>query len=170
MEMDPVLHLRYLSWSIALVLDAVKKLPPEEYTKDRGSSYGGIKGTLVHMFQADMVWFSRLVGKPFAKITDVPVPESLYELEQEWMALHERSRKWIAQLQPNQFSIEIGYTNTQGVSYRTPIWQIVLHLVNHSTMHRGQVVGMLRQAGVKPPNTDLIGYYRSLESRAEPVR
>ena len=36
--------------------------------------------------------------------------------------------------------IEIGYTNSQGVPYRTPLWQIVLHVVNHSTHHRGQVV------------------------------
>src|SRR3954471_23808357 len=166
MEMDPILHLRYLTWSITLVLDAVKQLSPEEYAKHRGSSYGGIQGTLEHIYQADMVWFSRLAGEPFAKISDVPVPASFQDLEREWLALLQRIQNWMSQLQPHQFGIEIRYSNSQGVAYSTPIWQIVLHLVNHSTYHRGQVITMLRQAGMKAPTTDLIVYYRSLETLA----
>jgi uncharacterized damage-inducible protein DinB len=42
----------------------------------------------------------------------------------------------------------------------SPIWQIVLHLVNHATLHRGQVMAMLRQLGAVPPPTDLMVYYR----------
>ena len=63
-----------------LTLDAAKKLPSAEYEKDRGSSHGGIKGTLEHIFRADNVWFSRVAGEPFAKISDIVVPESLEEL------------------------------------------------------------------------------------------
>ena len=40
-----------------------------------------------------------------------------------------------------------------------PAWQIVMHVVNHGTLHRGQIVGMLRQLGVKPPSTDIVFYY-----------
>ena len=40
-----------------------------------------------------------------------------------------------------------------------PAWQIVMHVVNHGTLHRGQIVGMLRQLGVKPPATDIVFYY-----------
>ena len=40
-----------------------------------------------------------------------------------------------------------------------PAWQIVMHLVNHGTLHRGQFVGMLRQLGVKPPTTDILFYF-----------
>ena len=162
MEMDPVLHLRYLAWANNLILDAVQQLPASEYEKDRGSSHGGIKGTLEHMYRADMVWFSRVAGEPFANIADVPVPDSFRELRHEWLALHERWQKWIGQLSGNQFGIDIRYTNSLGVAYSTPIWQVLLHLASHSTYHRGQIVTMLRQSGVKPPGTDLIMFYRSL--------
>src|SRR3954470_24763643 len=87
MEMDPLLHLRYLSWATVLILEAAKQMPPAEFEKDRGSSYGGIKGTLEHIFRADNVWFSRVVGEPFANIADVPVPTTFAELESEWMKL-----------------------------------------------------------------------------------
>jgi uncharacterized damage-inducible protein DinB len=40
-----------------------------------------------------------------------------------------------------------------------PAWQIVMHVVNHGTLHRGQIVSMLRQFGVKPPATDIVFYY-----------
>jgi uncharacterized damage-inducible protein DinB len=163
MEMDPLLHLRYLAWATALILDAAKQLPPEEYEKDRGSSHGGIKGTLDHIFRADTLWFSRVAGEPFGNIADVAIPDSLPALQKQWLALLDRWQNWFQQLEPNQYGIQVRYTNSQGVPFSTPLWQIVLHLVNHSTLHRGQVVTMMRQAGVKPPATDLIAFYRSLE-------
>jgi uncharacterized damage-inducible protein DinB len=165
MEMDPILHLRYLTWATQLVLDGVKVMPAAEYEKDRGSSHGGIKGTLEHMFRADTLWFSRVSGEPFGKISDIEVPATLDEIEKQWIQLFSRWQKWMAQLSSNQFGIEVRYTNSQGVPFSTPLWQIVLHLVNHSTMHRGQVVTMMRQAGMKPPLTDLIAYYREMETQ-----
>jgi uncharacterized damage-inducible protein DinB len=161
--MDPLLHLRYLAWATALILDAAKQLPPEEYEKDRGSSHGGIKGTLDHIFRADTLWFSRVAGEPFGNIADVAIPDSLPALQKQWLALLDRWQNWFQQLEPNQYGIQVRYTNSQGVPFSTPLWQIVLHLVNHSTLHRGQVLTMMRQAGVKPPATDLIAFYRSLE-------
>jgi uncharacterized damage-inducible protein DinB len=162
MEMDPLLHLRYLSWADNLILDAVQQLPAAEYEKDRGSSHGGIKGTLAHMYRADMVWFSRVAGEPFANIADVPVPEPFRELRHEWLTLHERWQNWIAQLGSNQFGIAIRYSNSQGAACSTPIWQVLLHLASHGAYHRGQVATMLRQAGVKPPGTDFLMFYRCL--------
>jgi uncharacterized damage-inducible protein DinB len=165
MEMDPILHLRYHAWATAQILNAVKALPPEEFKKDRGTSHAGIETTLHHIFKADNVWFSRIAGEPYGNINDVPVPATLGELEKEWLSLLERLQNWYQQLEPNQFGIEIRYSNSQGIPFSTPLWQVLLHLVNHGTMHRGQVVAMLRQAGVKPPGTDLIMYYRSLEAK-----
>ena len=46
----------------------------------------------------------------------------------------------------------------------SPLWQMVLHIVNHGTHHRGQITHMLRQLGQKPVNLDLIGYYRRQSS------
>ena len=163
MEMDSLLHLRYLAWATSLILDAVKQLPSAEFEKDRGNSHGGIKTTLHHMFRADTLWFSRVAGEPFGNIADVIVPDALPELEKEWLTLMARWQNWFQQLESTQYGIQVRYTNSQGMPYSTPLWQIVLHLVNHSTHHRGQVVTMMRQAGAKPPTTDLILFYRSLE-------
>lgn len=56
----------------------------------------------------------------------------------------------------------IAYRDTKGNPYASPVWQILLHLTNHGTYHRGQVSNMLRQLGRTPAPQDLIVYYRSL--------
>jgi uncharacterized damage-inducible protein DinB len=52
------------------------------------------------------------------------------------------------------------YHDSRGNPWTTPRWKIVLHVVNHGTHHRGQVSGFLRTMGHKPPQLDLIAYYR----------
>ena len=53
------------------------------------------------------------------------------------------------------------YRLVSGATGRSPLWQMVHHLINHGTYHRGQVTTLLRQIGAKPPETtDMIGFYR----------
>ena len=58
----------------------------------------------------------------------------------------------------------ITFKMLNGNPAEAPLTHVVLHVVNHATLHRGQVVAMIRQLGVKPPATDLIGYYRELKA------
>ena len=51
-------------------------------------------------------------------------------------------------------------------SSRSPLWQLVQHVTNHSTYHRGQVVTFLRQLGAKPAATDLVAWDREKGARA----
>ena len=54
---------------------------------------------------------------------------------------------------------EISYKNTKGISYSLELWKQMLHVSNHSSYHRGQVVTMLRQLKKIPPSLDMIHYY-----------
>ncbi|HEY0810552.1 MAG TPA: DinB family protein, partial [Longimicrobiales bacterium] len=54
----------------------------------------------------------------------------------------------------------VSYRNFKGESHANPLWQLLRHLVNHSTYHRGQVTTMLRQVGHEPVSTDLVLFYR----------
>jgi uncharacterized damage-inducible protein DinB len=51
-------------------------------------------------------------------------------------------------------------TTARTGSYRSSYWQMIQHVVDHSSYHRGQIVTMLRQFGVTPPSTGLIRFYR----------
>ena len=65
-----------------------------------------------------------------------------------------------AGLSEADWSREASYKTLAGKPFNTPLWQIVLHVVNHGSYHRGQVTNMLRQLGVKPVNLDLVRFYR----------
>ena len=84
----------------------------------------------------------------------------------DWQNLQENWEKWSEGLSDCDLDRDANYTLLDGTPFTTPVWQIVLHLVNHATLHRGQVMAMLRQLGTKPPATDLIFYYRELKAAA----
>ena len=53
-------------------------------------------------------------------------------------------------------------TTSQGGQFADPYWQMIQHVVDHSSYHRGQIVTMLRQLGATPPNTGMIRFYREM--------
>lgn len=151
-------HLRFSAWATARLLEAAAALPAEELQRDRGSSHGGIEGTLAHAFQGDRNWLSRLTENPHRMtMMDPDEVHDLAFLRREWPRLHEQWLAWAGSAIPDDV---IWYKSFAGREFQNPVWQIVLHVVNHATQHRGQVSAMLRMAGVAPPATDLIAFYR----------
>ncbi len=152
-------HLQFTAWAIKLLVDAASALSGEELTRDFATADKSVLGTLVHVFAADRIWYSRVVGPPQGFFIR-PEDHSLDVLRAEWPALHERWLAHAAQLTPEAIESVVKYKDLRGNEHGQPQWQILLHMVNHGSHHRGQVSGFLRAMGHKPPVTDLIYYYR----------
>ena len=69
--------------------------------------------------------------------------------------------------QNEDFARVYEYKTTPGVPQAAPAWQMLQHLANHGSYHRGQIATMLRQLGAKPQGTDLIGFYRERAAQAK---
>ena len=143
-------HLRYSEWASRRLLDAALQLPPERFERDLGVANRSIRGTLEHIMMADRAWIGRVLGITIE-------PETL---ETQWPQIHQRWTDFAAGISDEDLTRVIAYKDLKGNPYETPLWQIVLHVVNHGTLHRGQVMAMFRQLGVAPPPTDLIFFYR----------
>ena len=156
------LHLRYTAWASARLVEAASKLTPAELTHDFKTSEKSVVGTLAHTFAADRVWWHRVNGTVPAKFIDPEKDFLLETLQTEWPALLAQWEQFIAAKDESALAGKIEYKDLKGNPYGTPLWQIVLHLVNHGTHHRGQASGMIRSLGHTPPPLDLIAYYRSL--------
>jgi uncharacterized damage-inducible protein DinB len=155
------MHLDYTTWASARLLEAAGKLSNEELTRDFGTADKNVVGTLAHVFAADRVWMARIQGQPPAKfITDAD--RDLALLNREWPALLDVWQQWAGGLTAENITTTASYKDLKGNSYATPWWQIVLHVVNHGTHHRGQASGFLRAMGHVPPPLDLMAYYRTL--------
>ena len=156
------LHLRYSAWASRKLVEAVRALPDADLEKPVGISHSSLRGTLAHILWADWLWFGRVV-EPMEKPGETRAAiETLWpELQQKWIA-------WAESAGDAELNRVVEYRSIlDNRMARTPAWQIVLHVVNHATLHRGQVMGMLRQRRIDPPHTDLMFYYRELAARAD---
>ncbi len=156
----------YNSWANHRSLDACAPLTGEQFTRDLASSFRSLRDTLVHIFAAEWIWLerwhNRLPGTP-------PVAADFPDLE----AVRRRSAEidrglidYVASLTQEDLQRILNYKTMAGVPQSQPVWQMLQHLANHSTYHRGQVATMLRQLGVKPISTDLIAFYRDRAAQA----
>lgn len=157
-------HLDYTTWASARLVAAAGALPPEELTRDFGTADRSILGTLVHVYAGDRIWLNRIKGNPPARFIDPEKDMRLETLRDDWPKLLEEWRSWATGLTDESLGARLAYKDLKGNAYETPAWQIVLHIVNHATHHRGQVSGFLRAMGHTPPPLDLIAYYRSLQA------
>lgn len=147
-------------WATDRMLEVVASLNEEQYAKNLGSSHGGIRGTLIHTYGADWIWLERWKGtSPTSGITEEEIP-TFSTLKEKWASLRTQMDQFVQSLNEEKLQSPLSYKDLKGNAYTQVLWQQMQHLINHSTYHRGQVVTMLRQSGVKPVATDLIAYYR----------
>jgi uncharacterized damage-inducible protein DinB len=154
-------HLDYSQWASDRLVAVASTLSPEELTRDFGTADHNVLGTLVHVYAADRVWLGRIRNNPPARFI-ASEDMSLEVLRGHWPRLLEEWRSWADGQTDESLSTPLQYKDMRGNAHETPIWQIVFHVVNHATHHRGQVSGFLRAMGHTPPPLDLIAYYRSM--------
>jgi uncharacterized damage-inducible protein DinB len=147
-------------WATDRILDIVATVPEDQYVKNMNSSHGGVRGTLIHYYGAEWIWLERWKGtSPTTLIKEEDIP-TFPQLREKWAALRQELNQFVNTLTEEKLQSSLTYKDLKGNQYTQPLWQQMQHLINHSTYHRGQVVTMLRQVGVKPVSTDLIMYYR----------
>jgi uncharacterized damage-inducible protein DinB len=152
-------HFRYSGWASRRLLDAAQMLDSEQLHRDLGVVNKSVHGTLAHILMADRVWLARVSGRELADPREQKEP-----IEIEWPRVQQEWEARLNALTDKDLLEVIAYKDLKGNPYETPLWQIVMHVVNHGTLHRGQVMAMFRQLGVAPPGTDLILYYREQHS------
>ena len=159
-------HLRFTRWASDRMLQAARALTKEELHRYLYSSYPSVHATLLHIFRSDRIWLSRVTAKPISPTEPGEESLTLDALEQKWHAVHDQFIAWASALSQQQIDGDLDYVNMKGEAHTLAIWQIVLHVVNHGSYHRGQLTTMLRQLAHVPPNTDLSTYYLSLRKRS----
>lgn len=150
----------YNRWANRRLLEAAAALDDDALGRDLGSSFPSVLATLRHIASADWVWLRRWAGEsPTGPPADWS-PTSLDAIRSAWEEVEAERSAVLAALDDAALEREVEYRNTAGVAYTNRMDQMLRHVVNHSTYHRGQVVTMLRQLGGSAPATDLIAFHR----------
>jgi uncharacterized damage-inducible protein DinB len=159
--------LDYTAWANRRVVRAAATLAPDDFRRDLGASHGGVRGTLTHMLWAEWLWLERFKGvSPGTRIYESEFKD-VVALRERWRALERHRESWFAGLTASQAREIVHYRTTEGRPYEAPLWQLVQHVANHASYHRGQVVVLLRQLGARPVSTDLVVWDRERGSRTK---
>jgi uncharacterized damage-inducible protein DinB len=155
----------YTEWANALAMDAAAKLPDENLRRDVGISHKSILGTLAHMAGAEWIWLERWHGRSPAKaeawsLWTVDSCPDLTVLHERWSDVIARRTQFIAELDEERLAAELAFKLLSGDPSSMRLVDQMQHVANHATLHRGQIVGMIRQLGLDPPSTDLLFYLR----------
>ena len=153
--------LDYHYWARDRVLDAVGQLDQAAFTAPRESSFSSIRDTLAHTYFAEWAWYSRWQGHSPSAFPALDQFANVDALSAAWREIELQVRAFIEPLSDADLTRVIEYRLLSGVEAASPLWQMVQHVVNHASYHRGQVTTMLRQAGAAPARSmDLITFYR----------
>ncbi|MBA2745532.1 MAG: hypothetical protein H0U44_04825 [Flavisolibacter sp.] len=161
--MKPIVHqlASYNSWANELLMKTILQLPEQLPAQEVKSSFPSIIKTMLHVWDAESIWWQRM--KLSEKII-VPSEKFNGDLKSLSLGLMQQDRQWVEWVlnaQEHVFTHEFIYQNSKKEQFKQPVYQVLLHVFNHGTYHRGQLVNMLRQLGVdKIPATDFIVYSR----------
>lgn len=166
MNRSDIRHLfDYTEWANALALEAAGELSDENLRRDVGISHASIFGTLLHMAGAEWIWLERWqrrspAGKDAWSLWKTETCPELVTLNQRWREVARRRAQFISELDESRLMAELPFKLLSGDPNSLPLVDQMQHVANHATLHRGQVVGMIRQLGIAPPSTDLLFYLR----------
>lgn len=158
-----VMLFSYNAWANNRVMAAVTRLNPDQFTAPNPcSGYGSIRGILVHILTAELVWRERFkktqVEDFFLDPEIFPTLETLlYRWQKEEIVL----QNFIEDLSDDSLDDTLTYFNRRGESFENICWNILVHVINHGTQHRSEVATILTGYGVSPGDLDLIHFLRT---------
>ncbi len=154
-------YAQYNLWANRLVIEAMLALPTRSLNIEIESSFPTIKETALHMWSAEYIWLERLKQNPEPLWVQGIFIGLAKEMCNNWQRTSNELIDYVTQLDETTLKSYCSYSDRSGYTHTTPVWQVLHHVFNHCTYHRGQLITMLRQAGATAiPGTDFIGFVR----------
>jgi uncharacterized damage-inducible protein DinB len=151
----------YHTWANQQLIDLIQQLPGEKQTQTVASSFDSLLKTVIHLWDAESIWWQRLKLSERIVIPSETFNGNFNEAASQLLQQNRQWTEWISNSQEHMFQHEFIYLNLKKEQFKQPVYQVLVHVFNHGTYHRGQLVTMLRQLGIeKIPQTDYIVWSR----------
>ena len=154
----------YNYWANGRIVSAAAQLSQEQFTAQAAHSYGSLRGTIVHTFEAEYAWRMLLQHKTLEhfhelKEDDFPTVDALAE---RWRKDEQSMRAWLATLTDADLAGTICYTTDEGGTRERILWHCLWHVVNHGTQHRSEAAVLLTDYGCSPGGLDFTAFLNEL--------
>jgi len=151
----------YNVWANDIVCSCLEKISDNQWTQTVTSSFNSIRETTLHVAAAEHIWLQRMIKEPnqvWLQSTFTGTKDGHVAL---WKNTSAALRDFLESFDENNLQTNLDFKRLNGDAYSMPYYELLAHIFNHSTYHRGQLVTMLRQVGFNDvASTDLLGYYR----------
>ena len=150
----------YNTWANERVLESLRPIGQEVFTSNQQASHGSIRGIVAHIAGAEWIWLQRWNGSSPGTL----LPESEFETveiaAQRLRTIDNDLQQFTSRLTQDDLDGSRGYRTTEGKAYSNVLSDMLVHVANHSSYHRGQIATLLRQLGAEPQSTDFILFIR----------
>jgi uncharacterized damage-inducible protein DinB len=147
---------RYNAWANARILDTAARLTPAQLIAPGGASFDSVRDTLVHTMNAQWLYLERWHGRSPRAWPAVGAPPDVASIRGRWDEIEHETQAFVAGLTEGRAAEAVAYTNMEGERWAYPLWQQMLHQVNHATQHRSEVAMVLTNLGHSPGWLDLL--------------
>lgn len=130
-------------------------LPAEKFTQGSGYSHGSVRGQVVHLMTVDEAWFSGLREVNFPEEFPSAETDDRPAIRARWDIVEQEMRAYLASLRDDMLDKK---PFPEGEDENLILWQVLLHVVNHGTDHRAQLLRLLNDLGVQTTSQDYIFY------------
>ncbi len=150
----------YNLWANKKIIETANLLSADQINKEIISSFPSVYKTMAHLLEVENAWWERL------KLLEHPLMPGWFtgdfnELTKKLLELSRQWQEWIESANEVNIAHVFAYQNSKKEHFKQPVYEMILHLFNHQTLHRGQIITMFRQLGLdKIPPTDLIVFAR----------
>jgi uncharacterized damage-inducible protein DinB len=147
---------QYNTWANTRILNIAAQLPPDQLHTETDSSFGSVHHTLVHIMDVQWIWLQRWQGNSPSAPLDLQTFPDLNQLHARWDEIERETQDFVAMCTEVDLAREITYRNFQNELWTYPLWQQMLHQVNHATQHRSEVAMVLSTWGFSPGWLDFL--------------
>jgi len=154
-------HLKYNNWATDKVIEFLKNADESIFDLEQKSSFTTIRKTILHIWDAEVIWHERLKGNSFTDWPSKSFTGTNIELLEGWQQHNRALTTYVETNSAGLLASTITYKNMKGDSFENTAESILFHVVNHGTFHRGQLITMMRFAGMDGfSSQDLISFLR----------
>ena len=145
----------YNVWATQRLLDAILALPEEKQMAEVPSSFNSLYKTVLHMLDAESIWWQRMKMQERIIRPSQDFNGTMQDAATKLLQQSKQWEEWVGNATDMVLDHVFQYQNIKGEQLKMPIYQMLLHVNNHATFHRGQLINMLRQLNAeKIPNSD----------------
>jgi uncharacterized damage-inducible protein DinB len=148
----------YTEWANERIAAALLPLSSETFNRFWGGSHPSLRDAFSHIVASEWAWLERWHGVNPKQPPEWMDGTEAAPLVEEMRRVNARRMSYLRGLTDGDLGSTLEFTFMSGKAAANRLCDLLIHVANHSTYHRGQVASMLRQAGVVPPSTDFAYY------------